>query len=131
MAMNQQPYNIPQGISNTLNANSSYAHSVLQSLCFLQVSEKIFSTINSLNMRYKQNYPLLNELLDIISTVRDGKIANSQNLLYYYSNIYNKYKQNDKNINIQNAMLSDPFQFFYYLLQFLHFEINIYELYLQ
>ena len=121
----QQQYNIPQGIRNSLNANSSYAHSVLQSLCFLQVSNKIFSTINSLNMRYKQNYPLINELLNIISTVQNKKIANSQNLLYYYSSTYNKYRQNEKNIDIQNAMLSDPFQFFYYLLQFLHFEINM------
>ena len=113
---------IPQGISHSLNANSSYAHSVLQSLCFLQASNKIFDTINSMNMRHNPSYPLINELLNIITCVKSGKVANSQNLLYYY---FNKYRQNQNSINNSNALSNDPFQFFYFLLQFLHSEINM------
>ena len=114
----------PAGISNMLNKNLnfSYAHSVIQSLYFLDSSKYLFDFMNYNNMRNNALFPLSNELLNIYECIKQGKTANSQNILFYY---YKYYEENKYNIQSKNVLKPDPFHFIYFLSQFLHIETNI------
>ena len=70
----------PQGIYNSFRNNElnfTYAHSVLQSLCFLDSTQKFFSYMNDNNMRNNINFQMANELLNLIQTVNSGNRADS------------------------------------------------------
>ena len=80
------PY--PQGLYNSFKDNQlnfSYAHSVLQTLCFLDSSKKFFSFMKGNNMRNNINFPLSNELLNIIEMVNSGNRADSQGIIFFFS----------------------------------------------
>ena len=118
--MNNFPYGMFNSfLNNTLNF--SYAHSVLQSLCFLDATKKLFSFMNNNGMRYNMLFPMANELLNIIETTKI-KVADSQNILYLFGL---KYRENIDNIPSKNVLSPDPFHFLYFLLQFLHMETNM------
>ena len=102
--------------------NFSYAHSVLQSLFFLDSSQDFYNFMINNNIRFNMLFPMANELLNIFDSIRSGNIANSQNILFYYGNYY---MQNKMNIHSKNVLEPDPFHFLYFLLQFLHMETNI------
>ena len=115
----------PQGIFNSFRNNElnfSYAHAVLQSLCFLNLKNKLLSFMIKNNIRFNTNFSLTNELLNIITSVNNGVTADSQSLIYYYVNIY----RNSANM-IQNdkALSPDAYHFMDYLFRFLHLETNM------
>ena len=115
----------PQGIYNSFRNNElnfTYAHSVLQSLCFLDSTQKFFSYMNDNNMRNNINFQMANELLNLIQTVNSGNRADSKNILYFFGKYYT---ENINNLPSKNALSPDPFHFFYFLLYFLHLETNM------
>ena len=115
----------PQGIYNSFRNNElnfSYAHAVLQSLCFLNLKEKLFSFMINNNIRFNTNFSLTNELLNLITSVNNGITADSRNLIYHYVNIYRNIAnmiQDDK------ALSPDSYHFMDYLFKFLHLETNM------
>ena len=117
------PY--PQGLYNSFKDNQlnfSYAHSVLQTLCFLDSSKKFFSFMKENNMRNNRYFPLSNELLNIIEMVNSGNRADSQGIIFFFAQ---KYLENKDSLPSQNVLSPDPFHFYYFLLQFLHMETNM------
>ena len=117
------PY--PQGLYNSFKNNQlnfSYAHSVLQTLCFLDSSKKFFSFMKGNNMRNNRYFPLSNELLNIIEMVNSGNRADSQGIIFFFAQ---KYLENKDSLPSQNVLSPDPFHFYYFLLQFLHMETNM------
>ena len=119
----------PQGIFNSYQNNSvnfSYAHSSLQSLCFLDATNRLFSFILNNGMRNNNYFPLTNELLNLIECVNSGIAADSQNILFYFVKIY---RENQNYIVSHNVLAPDPFHFLYFLLQFLQLETNMFNNY--
>ena len=105
-------------ITNFSQEDTSYANSVLQSICCLNFAHKFNSYFNDhLKIKDDINYLLTNNLYKIIS----GKVSNSLKII---DNFRNKYKDYKSNIKSENVLKEDPFHFLYYLLQFIHFENN-------
>ena len=116
---------LPHGITNNFQNNElnfSYAHAVLQSLCFLDSTERFFSFMNNNNMRKNMFFPLANEFLSLIEKVNNGITPDSQNVIIYFERKYKEYKMN---IESNNVLSPDPFHFIYFFLQFLHLETNM------
>ena len=63
--MNQFPQEITNSFQNG-QLNFSYAHAALQSLCFLESTNKLFSFMNNNGMRYNMLFPMANEFLNLI-----------------------------------------------------------------
>ena len=115
----------PQGIYNSFRNNElnfTYAHSVLQALCFLDSTQKFFTYMNENNMRNNNNFLMANELLNIIQTVNSGTRADSKFIIFMFGKYFT---ENKDNLPSQNVLSPDPFHFFYFLLHFLHIETNI------
>ena len=115
----------PQGIYNSFRNNElnfTYAHSVLQALCFLDSTQKFFTHMNENNMRNNINFQMANELLNIIQTVNSGVRADSKFIIYLFGKYFT---ENKDNLPSSNVLSPDPFHFFYFLLHFLHLETNM------
>ena len=116
---------LPHGITNNFRNNElnfSYAHAVLQSLCFLDTTKELFSFMENNNMRNNNFFPMANEFLNLIEKINNGITPDSQNILIYFGK---KYFENQNNIESKNVLSPDPFHFLYFFLQFLHLETNM------
>ena len=114
---------IPTGIKTFVNENYSYANSVIQSLGSLGCIKQL---INRQNLQYLKNNPrfeLTTEFLKILIIINEVKKEPIiDDLIKSLKQIYNN---NKLNIKSPNALNPDPFHFLYFLLQFIHIEINI------
>ena len=112
----------PTGIKTLVNQDYSYANSVIQSLGNLDCIKQL---INIQNLQYLKNNPdpsLTKEfftLLFIINNVNKEPIIDD--FIVSFKQAYNK---NQSIIISKNVLSPDPFHFLYFLLQFIHLEIN-------
>ena len=121
----------PSGIiyqPNVNNKDYSYAHSVLQSLLLNPIMNESGGFLNIIllnnnNNNYKDKYPLTNEIMNIYQTINSRRTAYSNNLIAIFSNILEQ-KKNVLMANNGNLVIDDPYNFLYYLLHFLHLELN-------
>ena len=115
---------IPQGIIYNLDDNKlnySYAHSALQSLCFLEITNNLISFFEHSINNIREYSPLSYEFLNIIKQVKEGITPESKNII---SNFEKSYKIRKNSIISQQVLSNDPFHFLYFLLSFLHSETN-------
>ena len=114
---------IPTGITTFVNENYSYANSVIQSLGNLDCIKQL---INRQNLQYLKNNPrfgLTTEFLKILIIINEVK---KEPIIDDLINSFKQaYKNNQFNIKSPNVLSQDPFHFLYFLLQFIHLEINI------
>ena len=97
----------------------SYAHSVLQSLSCLDVSQKFIQSFNTSQTNSTNN--LTQSVITLLSNLNNRCLGNSQEIIKYFQQCYEKNK--DK-IQSKNVLNKDPFHFLYFLLQFIHLENN-------
>ena len=110
-----------KGIKNKNIGDFSHAHSILQSLCFLDTTRQILNSINLFNIRNNPRYLLTKEVFDLFISLYNGQEGNSENIMSCFINSYNN---NADMIQTKNVLYPDPFHFIYFLLQFLHMENN-------
>ena len=111
-------------IKNFSNEESSYANSVLQSLSSLDFALNFKNDIENKNIKNDPNFLLSYDLYKLISNIISGNDYNSLDIIEHFKNKYYDYKNNIKN---ENVLEKEPFYFLYYLLQFIHFENNIFK----
>jgi hypothetical protein len=111
-------------IKNFSNEETSYANSVLQSLSSLDFALNFKNDIENKNIKNDPNFLLSYDLYKLISNIISGNDYNSLDIIEHFKNKYYDYKNNIKN---ENVLEKEPFYFLYYLLQFIHFENNIFK----
>ena len=117
------PNNITRkGVKNMSKDDYSYANSVLNSLscldCIRELDyEEIFSKISNSNFCLAKDFFNLIFILNRI----DNQTAFSDGIINSFQKSYHKYKLS---IQSQKVLKKDPYHFLYFLLQFLHIEIN-------
>ena len=110
-------------IKNFLNENYSYAYSVIQSLGSLDCIKQIINIENLKNLENNPDFGLTTEFLKILVIINKlKKEPIIDNLIQSFKQVYNN---NKINIKSPNVLSPDPFHFLYFLLQFIHLEINI------
>ena len=123
--MGAAAYYIPSGISSFNNYDDySYAHSVLQSLLMhplMKFESEFFSNLLKSNNMNSNRFRLTSELLNIYNKINKRQPADSSKIIGLYFAIANEKIESlgDNKFNI-----NDPFYFLYYLLHFLHMELN-------
>ena len=113
-----------RGIISFRNGDYSYAHAVLQSLSCLDCIYNIISHNQLFQFLQNSNYILTKDLFQLLSYLynnNSNQPASSQNILNSFEIMYNK---NQNYIKSKNVLNPDPFHFLYFLLQFIHIEIN-------
>lgn len=110
-----------RGIIINKSGEFSYAHSTLQSLSCLDILYE--KTNQNQFIQCLPNYSLTKEFFCLLYNLYNipNEYADSNTLIDYFEKIYYK---NKGNINSQNVLNHDPFHFLYFLLQFMHIEIN-------
>ena len=111
-----------KGITNFSNYNWSYIHSVLQSLSCLESSKELVASNINNPLLIQPNFAMSNSFINILNTLLCGMEGNSANIIENYKNSYFK---NSQLINNKNPLLSDPYHFLDYCLEFLHLENNM------
>ena len=107
-----------KGINNSENGNFSYVHSVLQSLCCLDIADEILK----INFENIPNHWLLSkELYSLIFVVKHGSEGVSDLIVQKFKEYY---YNNQEKIESKNVLKEDPFHFLYFFLQFVHLESN-------
>ena len=115
---------IPRGISNGQFGDFSYANSVLQCLSCLDSLKEVINKKEYMILLQQPQYSLANQVFNLILILNKiyNKDAYSDPIIISF---INKYNNNKSMIQSQKVLDRDPFQFFYFLLQFLHLELNI------
>ena len=113
----------PRGIMNSQFGDFSYANCVLQSLSCLDYLKEVINNKEIILKLQQSEYSLTNNVFNLIFILNKihNKEASSDPIINSFIDKYNKYKSMVKSKNILNK---DPFHFLYFLLQFLHLEIN-------
>ena len=115
---------IPRGISNGQFGDFSYANSVLQSLSCLDSLKEVINKKEYMILLQQPQYSLANQVFNLILILNKiyNKDAYSDPIIISF---INKYNNNKYMIQSQKVLDRVPFQFLYFLLQFLHLELNI------
>ena len=118
--MDAQNFIPNRGIINNKIGEISYAHSTLQSLSCLDI---LHETTNQKQFIQLPNNSLTKEFFCLLYNLYNipNDYAYSNALIDYFEKMYYK---NKENITSQNVLNHDPFHFLYFLLQFMHIEIN-------
>lgn len=110
--------NYPRGITNSNNGEFSYANGVLLFLripsliTYLQQFAQFFKVDNQ-NSRYR--------LLKAINELYSSDNPDSKNVIKVLNDLY---EENRAKLNSINPLPQDPYNFLFFLLQFLHLEVN-------
>ena len=108
------------------NEDYSYAHSVLQCLLvhpfMYEIDNFINQNMNNDIFNNDNNFLLTKELYSMNKRILKGIPAVSNNILEIFKN----YVEKNKNVfqNIEEVYKKEPYNFMYYLFQFLHLELN-------
>ena len=110
------------GIKSHVNANYSYAKSVIQSLGNLDCIKQLINLQHLEFLSNNSNFILTKEFFNILFIMNNlNKEPIIDDLVIQFKQAYIK---NNSNIKSPNVLNQDPFHFLYFLLQFIHLEIN-------
>ena len=111
-----------RGVKNFNKEDYSYANSVLNSLSCLDCIRELTNK-EILGKIYQKNFYLAKDFFNLIFILNriDNQEACSQEIIASFQKAYYRYKNLIKS---QNVLKRDPYHFLFFLLQFLHIEIN-------
>ena len=111
-----------RGVKNFNKEDYSYANSVLNSLSCLDCIRELTNK-EILGKIYQKNFYLAKDFFNLIFILNriDNQEACSQEIIASFQKAYYRYKNLIKS---KNVLKRDPYHFLFFLLQFLHIEIN-------